>query len=1144
VALALRIAVSALALALLTEPAWGATQDCTSTGNFTWTSAEAGLWDCSDSDSPGPDDRFIIRHDITIPQTAKIGSEVSPLQGITNPDGNRQEAIVVTNGGFLAVEGGAQLFVQGAIRLRDGSDGRWQGVELGPIAVPTDAVTFTVDGSSPSDIHVTFDFRGATDPDGDGIDDQPLPFTLCDSTNAQCDSSTLHAAHASGEIPTLIYFDWAKSGSPSGAGRIAWDGSAEASPTVYDPGLWVEVVDVLDLNADANLDAFVVRAPGTGPDHGSTWFGADGLSVPTPGGGSRCNRCLSNAVDGSGIRSGAVDTSGRHLRNSIGEPFWTLDETPFARSRSPNGQVRWEIYFAEDEDPFLGDDEFEGFLLCTSSRDWCARIMESHADFRDAGGGGIDDEMMVVWRDPSTHLAAGMDMDVYYFMPQPGDVLTPVNPVQMDGLRTGTMVVNDGSDFGITHPVEAAWFTRLGGNGDPALGPTHNCPTQGKNCQGIVIENAYGASWDLLLAEHQGGEAMGADLGVQIHGLYVDAQDATDPDFTGLSVSRYTYRFPNVEWQPMTGTFSPGAVSHLTANPTDTAGVGGDVDNGNPIDEWRGFGYRKIRIEGGPMSGIVRQHTARFEECVEDLYIQDFLALHGRNVFRRGGNSKEDLIELSGHAEACHIDRVAILPGTSGEPYVPRCRECGAGTVRYATSWVIGEPGPADGAITGGGSNHHHEWFVNFAIGGWIADRVQMAYGARMGHYNIGSNGYLPGWVHCQDNHGLYLLGGGSAPRNSINHCDGGGDFESRDLYWADINGSTPSNALLTDSGQASGQSYVFRLQRFLIHFGFEHAGSDLFRFANRNKSWSFRIDDGVWIADSSPAVRQDVAFLHSNATSDIAYGPNIYAAPPVNGRDIACDSNSHAILTSEPGCVPADAVALGGSGESYGWMKGNLEVSGSVEAIQVDAYDGPLHPACEAGSCVLENALPRWAGPIVYDWPFAWATLDPVPGVRRTEPALSNLPPWLQARFAGDEDDDGIADDSDNCPTDPNPSQGDIDDDGLGDVCDAYCDDTAGLDTDGDGLPDPCDVCLAIADPEQVDRDGDGFGDFCDCDFDGDNVCTLQDFAVFVPDLVSGTEETPGTDMNGDASVDLQDFGLFVPGLQRGAPGPSGSAP
>jgi len=121
--------------------------------------------------------------------------------------------------------------------------------------------------------------------------------------------------------------------------------------------------------------------------------------------------------------------------------------------------------------------------------------------------------------------------------------------------------------------------------------------------------------------------------------------------------------------------------------------------------------------------------------------------------------------------------------------------------------------------------------------------------------------------------------------------------------------------------------------------------------------------------------------------------------------------------------------------------------------------------------------------------------------------------------RIAFDSDEDGVADQYDNCPEISNPDQSDIDGDGMGDVCDDDmdndgcnnlidkhpevfsidngegdglandCDNCPGVsniaqeDSDFDGLGDKCDNCKFIINPVQEDFNNDGEGDFCDCD-------------------------------------------------------------
>jgi hypothetical protein len=87
------------------------------------------------------------------------------------------------------------------------------------------------------------------------------------------------------------------------------------------------------------------------------------------------------------------------------------------------------------------------------------------------------------------------------------------------------------------------------------------------------------------------------------------------------------------------------------------------------------------------------------------------------------------------------------------------------------------------------------------------------------------------------------------------------------------------------------------------------------------------------------------------------------------------------------------------------------------------------------------------------------------------------------------DGDDDGIADDLDNCPTVTNPDQNDLDTDLIGDACD--------VDDDSDLIADELDNCPLNANADQHDADGDGIGNVCDVDADNDSVLDVVDSCV-----------------------------------------------
>lgn len=126
------------------------------------------------------------------------------------------------------------------------------------------------------------------------------------------------------------------------------------------------------------------------------------------------------------------------------------------------------------------------------------------------------------------------------------------------------------------------------------------------------------------------------------------------------------------------------------------------------------------------------------------------------------------------------------------------------------------------------------------------------------------------------------------------------------------------------------------------------------------------------------------------------------------------------------------------------------------------------------------------------------------------------------------DADSDGIGNMCDNCPQKANPMQEDYDQDGVGDVCDncPFVRNWNQLNSDSDLYGDTCDNCPTTFNPSQIDTDADNFGDACDPDIDGDGYPNEVDPDIDGDLILNEVDNCPNRANANQIDTDGDDFG------------------
>lgn len=309
---------------------------------------------------------------------------------------------------------------------------------------------------------------------------------------------------------------------------------------------------------------------------------------------------------------------------------------------------------------------------------------------------------------------------------------------------------------------------------------------------------------------------------------------------------------------------------------------------------------------------------------------------------------------------------------------------------------------------------------------------------------------------------------------------------------------------------------------------------------------------DSVLECESGPDPEpepQDNATFESNSTGGIE---SVDVRFWMNTTDTDAGNWTEAFFDAGKGDAPEDVlddvtgdgeaireVTYDEPGEYTAWFNYTYKDNAFNKTIDInvsaeggdDGEDFPPEPSLDMVTDLLCSEDTVGVGPIVVAILNATGLVancegggePPLPPLPGPELACGNHPDLDSALEcpAPDDDEDGVPNGDDNCPSEANEDQADGDGDGIGDACDEDPDDGPQGDSDGDGIENGQDE-FPDDDTRAGDSDGDGVDDLNDVcpgaddgdDADGDNV----------PDECDGDDnDGPDGDTDGDG-IDNED--------------------